>query len=346
MITISICMIVKNEAETLARCLDSLKGIGDEIIVVDTGSTDETKKIAAKYTDKIYDFKWIDDFSAARNFCFSKAGMDYIYTADADEILDEDNYHRFMDLKKAMIDDVEIVQMKYINDAADNSVQNSVAEYRPKLFKRLRTFTWIDPVHETVRLNPVVFDSDISILHCPVGIHNTRDFGIFNRQIRRGIPLSSRIRNMYARELLKGGSAEDFNKVTEYFEGVYNSEETNDDAKKEAACVLARTYRLNGDMVNFFKYALKDMLTTPCSEICYDIGEVYYETGDYLEAAIWYYNAVYETGSILDIHTSGDMSLYRLADCYEKLSENDKIYTEMYKQYKELADNWKIPEEL
>ena len=129
MITISICMIVKNEAETLARCLDSLKGIGDEIIVVDTGSTDETKKIAAKYTDKIYDFKWIDDFSAARNFCFSKAGMDYIYTADADEILDEDNYHRFMDLKKAMIDDVEIVQMKYINDTADNSVQYSVAEY-------------------------------------------------------------------------------------------------------------------------------------------------------------------------------------------------------------------------
>lgn len=346
MITISVCMIVKNEEGTLERCLDSLKGIGDEIIIVDTGSNDRTKEVAAKYTDKIYDFKWIDDFSAARNFCFSKAQMDYIYTADADEILDGVNQKRFMELKEAMIEDVEIVQMKYINDMADNSVQNSVAEYRPKLFKRLRAFTWVDPVHETVRLDPIVFDSDISILHCPVGVHNERDFSIFNKQIRRGILLSKRIRNMYARELLKGGEKEDFNKVIRYFEEIYNSEEGDEDSKKEAACVLARAYRLNDDMINFFKYGLKDMLTNPCSEICYDIGEVYYSKGDYIEAAIWYYNAAYETGSVLDIRTSGDLPLYRLSDCYKKLSEDNSMYTKLYEEYRELAKNWKMPEEL
>ena len=73
MITISLCMIVKNEEKVLARCLDSLEGLMDEIIIVDTGSTDRTKEIAAGYTDKIYDFEWVDDFSAARNFSFSKA---------------------------------------------------------------------------------------------------------------------------------------------------------------------------------------------------------------------------------------------------------------------------------
>ena len=71
MITISLCMIVKNEEKVLARCLDSIADLMDEIIIVDTGSSDNTKEIAKKYTDKIYDFAWIDDFSAARNYSFS-----------------------------------------------------------------------------------------------------------------------------------------------------------------------------------------------------------------------------------------------------------------------------------
>lgn len=70
MITISLCMIVKNEEKVLARCLDSIADLMDEIIIVDTGSSDNTKEIAKKYTDKIYDFAWIDDFSAARNYSF------------------------------------------------------------------------------------------------------------------------------------------------------------------------------------------------------------------------------------------------------------------------------------
>ena len=75
MIEISLCMIVKNEEKILTRCLDSVADLVDEIVIVDTGSTDATKKIAANYTDKIYDFTWVDDFSAARNFAFSKSAF-------------------------------------------------------------------------------------------------------------------------------------------------------------------------------------------------------------------------------------------------------------------------------
>ena len=89
MVTISVCMIVKNEEAVLARCLDSIRGIADEIIIVDTGSTDKTKEIASNYTKHIYDFTWVNDFSVARNFAFSKATKDYIYSADADEVLEE-----------------------------------------------------------------------------------------------------------------------------------------------------------------------------------------------------------------------------------------------------------------
>lgn len=70
--TISLCMIVKNEEAVLARCLDSIADLMDEIIIIDTGSTDRTKEIAAHYTSKIYDYKWTNNFSAARNFSFPR----------------------------------------------------------------------------------------------------------------------------------------------------------------------------------------------------------------------------------------------------------------------------------
>lgn len=72
MISISLCMIVKNEEAVIGRCLDSIRGIADEINIVDTGSVDQTKDIVSRYTDRIFDFEWIDDFAAARNFRFSR----------------------------------------------------------------------------------------------------------------------------------------------------------------------------------------------------------------------------------------------------------------------------------
>ena len=91
MVTMSLCMIVKNEEKVLRRCLDSLSDIADEIIIADTGSSDSTKDIALEYTSNVYDFQWTGDFAEARNFVSSKATKDYIYTADADEYLDDEN---------------------------------------------------------------------------------------------------------------------------------------------------------------------------------------------------------------------------------------------------------------
>ena len=85
MITISLCMIVKNEERTLARCLDSVAGITDEIVIVDTGSSDRTMEIAAQYTDRIFMYEWADDFAAARNFSFDQATQEYILWLDADD---------------------------------------------------------------------------------------------------------------------------------------------------------------------------------------------------------------------------------------------------------------------
>ena len=80
-------MIVKNEEDNLDLCLSSIAKHMDEIIIVDTGSSDGTKEIAQKYTQKVYDYKWKDDFSAARNFSISKASYDYILVLDGDEFI-------------------------------------------------------------------------------------------------------------------------------------------------------------------------------------------------------------------------------------------------------------------
>ena len=87
MAAVSLCMIVKDEEDVLGRCLDSMKGLVDEIVIVDTGSADRTKETAALYTDRIYDYPWVGDFAAARNYAFEKGRMDYLMWMDADDVL-------------------------------------------------------------------------------------------------------------------------------------------------------------------------------------------------------------------------------------------------------------------
>jgi|YNPMSStandDraft_2_1061718.scaffolds.fasta_scaffold14086_2 glycosyltransferase involved in cell wall biosynthesis len=84
---LSLCMIVKNEEHCLQKCLDSAKPVADEIIIVDTGSSDRTIKIAKRATSKVYHFPWCDDFSQARNYSLSKASGQWILVLDADEVL-------------------------------------------------------------------------------------------------------------------------------------------------------------------------------------------------------------------------------------------------------------------
>lgn len=280
MVTISLCMIVKNEEKVLARCLDSLKDMVEEIIIVDTGSTDGTKQIATKYTDKVYDFTWNDDFSAARNFAFSKATKEYIYSADADEVIDENNRKKFMKLKEALMPEIEIVQMEYLTDMRYNTTENYVKELRPKLYKRLREFVWINPIHETVRLEPVVFDSEIEVLHLPYSNHCERDLEIFRNIISKDGNLNPKMHMMYARELYKSDMKEELTYAKEFFEKTLSRKiMTQEDFDKahEAIAVLAKIYNVtNNDMglVALLKYALGEMgFKEACLETMEEVDE-------------------------------------------------------------------------
>lgn len=312
--TISVCMIVKNEERNLAPCLDCLKQVADEIVIVDTGSTDRTKEIAAEFTDKIYDFEWINDFAAARNFAFSKATMEYIYSADADERLDKENQAKFLQLKEALLPEIEIVQMYYCNQLEHNTIYSFDKEYRPKLYKRVRQFVWQEKIHEAVALEPAVYDSDIEIIHKPHENHGSRDLKIFAEMAGKGEPISKRLREIYAKELFIAGSMEDFEQAEAFFKA-WVEEALDEDELKQAACVLARYYRKKGDDAEFFKYALKVTALNSCSEMCYELGEYYYGRNDLAEAAMWYYNAANETQALLSFAYQEELPLERLKQC-------------------------------
>ncbi|BCN29610.1 glycosyltransferase [Anaeromicropila herbilytica] len=337
MITISACLIVKNEEALLGRCLECIKDIVDEIVIVDTGSKDRTKEIAAQYTNKIYDFEWVDDFSVARNYAFSKTSMDYIYTADADEIIDEENQKKFFDIKQNMIEDIEIVQMKYTNQLHFGTTYNYDTEYRPKLFKRIRNFTWIDPIHETIQIEPIIYDSEIEIIHMPIESHAERDFYSFHRILRKKSILSGRLHTMYAKELYISGEDKDFLEAYEYFKRSLMDETKTMDELKQAQCVVARCTRLLGDHHEFFKACLKNIANKASSEMSYEIGEYYYQQEDYLEAILWYYNAVHEAESEMNIHYQGDYSLRRLSECYRRIGNIEEADA-----YEKLAKEWKV----
>ena len=310
MITISVCMIVKNEEAVLARCLDSLKGIADEIVIVDTGSTDKTKEIAARYTDKLYDFVWVNDFSAARNFAFSKATKDYIYSADADEMLKDEDRRKFLQLKQVLLPEIEIVEMIYVNPEDKNMVYNYTKEPRPKLFKRLREFRWIDPIHETVALDPVVFSSDIEIQHMPQTMHSGRDFAAMERVLKKDGTMSDRLFSMYAKELFISGETDDFATAVEWFKKRSLDEAVPEEKRREAICVVAKAYALLGEWEKVLSTVLPVVVTgrNVPAELFYLLG-TYYEETDPAQATDWYTKAAFEAENYVCISYGGAAAL-------------------------------------
>lgn len=149
--TISAVLIVKNEAEVLSKCLESVKD-ADEIIIVDTGSEDNTVEIAKKYTDKVYeDYKWNDNFAEARNHAKSKATKDWILSIDADEFC-----HDFSEVVEAakIADRFGHLAVDCKLFAGDNGQMHAF----PRFFKNDPRVFWNGAIH-----------NHISVLGEPVG---------------------------------------------------------------------------------------------------------------------------------------------------------------------------------
>ncbi len=144
-VKISLCMIVKNEEDTLSDCLESVRGLVDEMIIVDTGSTDRTVEIAEKFGARIFHYKWHDDFGKARNFSLGHARGDWILVMDGDEVFDSSSVWKFRKfLETGTVN--HPLSPKIINHMEEQN--NTTEHFHCRIFPNTGKFAYKGVIHE------------------------------------------------------------------------------------------------------------------------------------------------------------------------------------------------------
>ncbi len=339
MIEISLCMIVKNESENLKRCLDSVKKAIDEIIIVDTGSSDNTKEIANFFTNKIYYFEWIDDFSAARNFSFSKATKEYIMWLDADDVVTFQNLQKLIKLKTELPDEISNVYMRY-NVSFDENEKPTFFYFRERLIKRKANPIWVEPVHEVIISNGKNYYSDIEINHKKVQKNSQeRNLKILEKHIKNGLLLSPRLEYYYGRELFENGKINEAISVLEKF---LNDEKGWIENNIEACRCLAECYlRLNKEneainiLLSSFRYDI------PRGENLCKLGEIFFNKKNYHYAIYWFKLALNSKPNdnclgFIENDYYGFIPAISICVCYDKLGNKEKA-----QEYNEIAGKFR-----
>ncbi|MEY8339356.1 glycosyltransferase [Lachnospiraceae bacterium 62-35] len=330
MITISLCMIVRDEEEVLERCLNSVKDLVDEIIIVDTGSLDRTREIAAGYTERIYEIPWKDDFAWARNYSFSKGQKDYCMWLDADDVIDEENRKKFLDLKKRLSKDIDMVMMKYGTSYDDNG-NVLFSYYRERLVKNNSGFLWGGRVHEAITPRGKVVYEDIEILHKKVKSGDAgRNLRIYEEMAAQGEKMDPRACFYYGRELYYNRRYKEAEEVLERFLKEPDGWKEN---KIEACLNLAECYEADKDIGEhilevLFKSFLLDL---PRAEICCKIGDWFQREKRWKEAAYWYERALAvekkpELGGFIRAECYDYLPEINLCLCYDKMGDYEKAY--------------------
>lgn len=337
--TVSLCMIVKDEEKTLARCLSSIRGLVDEIIIVDTNSTDSTKEIAQEYTDNIYDFAWIDDFSSARNFSFDKATKDYILWLDADDILLSDDCKKFSFLKETLDGSVDAFMMKY-NTGFDTQGNVTFSYFRERLVKRSCQFRWNEPVHEYLKIAGNIINSDICITHTKTDYVPTgRNISIYEKLLLQKKKLSARGIYYYARELKDNGrtraAIQYFNRFLQSGEGWV---EDNITACTELAQCFSEENEPEQQLLALTRSFLYD---TPRAEICCQIAYIYKAKEDFERAAFWFQLATTlkkpeNSWGFIQNDFWGYVPCIELSVCFDQLGRREDA-----ERYNELAGKYK-----
>jgi glycosyltransferase involved in cell wall biosynthesis len=202
-------MIVKDEEPVVERALEAASLFADEIIVADTGSRDLTGEIARRYTEQVYHYPWKSDFSAARNYSYSRASGDFIMWLDADDVIAEAGAQKLRRLKERDLDAVDVVFLPYTGDRDEVNVFNNSSLLRDRLIRRSLESRWEYPVHEGIPIKKeyrALYREDIPVYHRKVRVNDPgRNLRIFEAMKSKGIPFTGFNQAYYCRELSDAG---------------------------------------------------------------------------------------------------------------------------------------------
>jgi len=317
-------MIVKNEESVLSRCLECVKLFADEIIIVDTGSTDKTKDIANKYTDKVYDFVWCDDFSMARNYSFSKATMDYVMWLDADDVLEYAEIEKINQLKLNMVADTYM--LKYATSFDEMGRPNFVFE-RERIIKNGSRAVWCGFVHEAIVPFGKVEHLDITIQHRKIVSHYTkRNLNLFRKALKRGIVFNAREQYYYARELFYWGYYKKSKQELNKFFKMSNKFLPN---TIDAILVISKCCENLGEIENAKKWLYEGLNIMPNAEIACELARIY-NMENKIDIAIYFYESALNVSkpTMQGLFVRGDfyylIPLLELTKLYYKIGNNQR----------------------
>ena len=286
--TLSLCMIVKNEEINLDRLLNQVNTLFDEIIIVDTGSTDNTKNVALKYTNLVFDFTWINDFSKARNYSLSKASMDYIMWLDADDFILDENIIKIKELKNNL--DFDIALFKY-NTGYDKEFSNyTLSYYRERIFINNNRYFFIDPIHEYIPLIGNIKYLDISIEHYKLeSTDPLRNLKIYEELESKNHIFTPRQLYYYARELFDNKK---YKKSIEFLKKFIKTKKGWIEDEINSCILLYKAYA-NLNKTDFgVKYLYESFNYDIRAEAIYEIGNFFYNKKEY-EKAIYFYRQIF-----------------------------------------------------
>lgn len=295
MITLS--MIVKNEEKTLGTCLKSVRDFVQEIIIIDTGSIDHTREIAASFGAKLQEFAWVDDFSAARNFALSFVKTPWTLWADADDLILNPELLPTI-TQQAHKDRADSIWSIYKQDA-------SCYQRRLQLFKT-KNYTWKGVVHESPQPknqhNSLSVLSDLVVLHrkplerCPIAARQYLDI-LLTKDKDNWLGLAESYKYLAAFPDDINKQREYVEKADEHYYKAFNWEGTNEPTKYICLFNMAR---LNLDLSHWdskFTLMAKRLAqlgvgTDPHRAECWVIlGQAEEARGDLTQAAQCYYRA-------------------------------------------------------
>lgn len=319
--TLSLCMIVKNEEETLDNCLSNAKEYADEIIIVDTGSTDKTKDIALKYTDKIYNFEWVYDFSKARNFSFDKATSQYIMWLDADDIILSESVD-YIKKWKMLDSDEDVLMCSYITNY-ENDFKPIFQYARERILKNKPTLRWHDRVHECIiPQGKVVYNNDIKVYHHKKQKEYTdRNLNIYLKMINDNEKFTPRQQFYYARELYYN------NKIDEAIHELakFISERKGWIENNIEACLnLSKCYQIKKEYDNALSALFGSFIySVPRGEILYEIGSIFFNLDKLDNAIYWFKQALQseinvQSGAFINEDCYKFLPSLQLCLCYYK----------------------------
>lgn len=339
--TLSLCMIVKDEEKNLDKCLENSQIFADEIIIVDTGSQDKTKEIAKSFTDKVFEFDWIDDFSKARNFSFDKATSEYIIWLDGDDFMTKESAEKIREWKEGQ-DESDVVMCPYV--ASYEEDLTPTFEYlRERIVKNKKELRWHDPVHEVIiPSGKITTMNDIKIYHAPKKeTYSDRNLNIYKKIIFEGKELSPRQQFYFARELYFNGKIDEaIHEFSKFLSENKGWKENN----IEACQNLSKCYQLQKKYEN----ALTSLFGSfaygvPKGEVLYEIGVVFMEKKEYEKAIYWLKLALSQTpqtdsGAFVNKDCYDFLPSLALCVCYDKLGDLISAY-EYHKQAKKIKPN-------